>query len=436
MVSYVPDGVERLNGPERNPDKRPRPVGPEVPSLPDPAWIRWSLRLTLPSLRATVRRGPYRRLWALAAVAFVVISMFVGQMVLIFLQDSPLNHEPIQVYTVTSPGQVSNPYLVPAVIVTAPHLVLSFAFWPALVMVLLGVGIGLAVASSVALFVAQRRRRIDIAAGGAAPVVTGAALLGACCCTSCAAQAATIGLLGAASGTSAPVLIASSWPLGLFQLLVLGASLLYMERELEGAGAPSIPVPASQRRRAVGVVLRIALLLGAITWLFSFVIEWSAGDQPITSGLLYHWLFEHWALGLIALVSALGPLGAWSWFGRHAGVGWGIRVVVLLAGITWGIGVPGFATDWGIGGTVNEALGYVGAPAAWGAIPPDSPLGGELLFHWIFQHIVLAGWGIAVGLAPTRAFAVLSPDRRPVPGWAPTAAPTVRPELSDTPRLD
>ncbi|HEY6237602.1 MAG TPA: hypothetical protein VIZ68_00255 [Thermoplasmata archaeon] len=402
----------------------------------EPAWIRWSLRLTLPSLRATVRSGPYRRLWALAAIAFVVISMFVGQMILVFLQDSPFNHEPIHVTTITSLGQVSNPYLVPAVIVTAPHLVLSFAFWPTLVMGLLGAGIGLAVSSSVALFAVQRRRRMDLAASGVAPVVTGAALLGACCCTTCVAQAATIGLIGAASGTSAPVLISSSWPLGLFQLLILGASLLYMERELEGTGAPSIPVPASDRRRALAVALRIALLLGAITWLFSFVVEWSAAEEPITTALLYHWALEHWALGLIGIVSALGPLGAWSWFGRHAQAAWGIRAVLLLAGVTWGIYVPPFAADWGLGGTVNEMMGYVGAPAAWGAVAPDAPLGGALLFHWIFQHTVIAAWGIAVSLAPARAFAVLSPDRRPAPDWTPDADRSVRPDLGDSPRTD
>jgi hypothetical protein len=362
--------------------------------------------------------------------------MFVGQMILVFFQDSPFNHEPIQVTKITSLGQVSNPYLVPAVIVTAPHLVLSFAFWPTLVMGLLGAGIGLAISSSVALFAVQRRRRMDLAASGVAPVVTGAALLGACCCTSCVAQAATIGLLGAASGTTAPELIASSWPLGLFQLLILGASLLYMERELEGTGAPSIPVPASDRKRAVAVGLRIALLLGAITWLFSFVVEWSAGEASITGGLLYHWALEHWALGLLAIVSALGPLGAWSWFSRHAQAAWAVRGVALLAGVTWGIYVPSFAVGSGLGGLVNEMLGYAGAPAAWGAVVPDSPMGGALLFHWIVQHAVIAAWAIAVALAPARAFAVLSPERRPVPDWTPDAERSVRPDLGESPRTD
>ena len=393
--------------------------------MSEPAWVRWGARLSLPSLRATVRSAPYHRLWALAAATFAVISVFVGQMVIFFPQDSEVNHQPIHVYTYTSTSQISNPYLLPSVLVTAPHLVLTFAFWPTLVMAMISVGVGLAVSSTVALFVVQRQRRADITAGGAAPIVTGGALLGACCCTSCAAQAATVGVLGAASGASGAQLIAQSWPLGLFQIVVLAVSLLYMERELEGRGAPTVRRPASTARKTGAVVLRIGLLLGAITWLFAFILEWSSGGDPVTPPLLYHWVFEHWVLGLLAIACALGPVGLWGWVERHPVMFGGARVIALLAGITWGIGVPPLFSDIGLGGTLNEMLGYVGAPAGWGAIPPDSPLGAALVFHWSIQHILLGGWAIVVALAPTLAFSTVSPDARPAPQGM--GEPTPRP---------
>jgi hypothetical protein len=403
--------------------------------MPEPAWVRWATRLTLPNLRGSVRSGPLRRLWALTAVAFAGISMFLGNMVLLFLQPSAYDHQPIHVYAFTSAGQISNPYLRPAVLVTAPHAVLAFAFWPTLVMGLISAGIGLAIASSVGLLALERRRRADLAASGAAPVVAGGALLGACCCTTCAAQAAAVGVLGAAAGSSAPVLIATAWPIGLLQLVILGASLLYMERELEGASALlGVPRPAPSRRRTLALVLRFVLLIAAITWLFAFLVEWSATTGPVDAALAYHWLFEHWVLGLLALVSGLGPLGVWAWFERHARSGYLLRGLFLVAGITWGIGVPPALAAWGLGGTVNEILGYLGVPLRSGGIPADAALGLPLLFHWAFQHIALSAWALAVAVRPSAALSLLTPDAVPRPSPAaaslgphPTAATDVPP---------
>src|SRR4029077_3698599 len=201
----------------------------------------------------------FHRLWALAAIAYVVISLFVGQMLLIYPASSPLDSRGIQTYVASQPDQIANPYLRPTVIVTAPHGVLSASLWPTLVMGLLGLGVGLAVASTVALAIRERRGRLDLASGGLGPVVAGWAFLGACCCSTCVAQVASVGLLGAAVGATPSELLRDSWPLGAVQLIVVGLSPLSLERRLEvrPSGCPPAQLPSAPRFVAA-IVVRFA----------------------------------------------------------------------------------------------------------------------------------------------------------------------------------
>ena len=375
----------------------------------------WTETLQLVQLRAAVRSPRYRRLWALVAVTYVLISMLISQMLLFYPGPSTITG--VQVMVFTSPEQVANPYLLPGMIVLAPNVVLSIALWPTVVMVVLGIGIGLSVAAAVATLVAERQRRPDVAAGGVAPVVTGWALLGACCCTGCAAQVAAVGAVGVLVGSSPSDLLATSWPLGALQLVIVGMSLLYMERRLSGPAPACDVVRTPVRRQIVALVLRVALLIGSITWLFAFVIELSeTPTADVTPALLYHWTFEHLILCAVGILSAMAPELLWGWtlrLGRRSYV-W--RVPAVVAGVSWAVWVPPVIAAWGLGGTLNELFGFLALPAGFGGVTPDADLGFPLYFHWAFQHLVLGLWAVAAAVLPNRAFALVSPGLRPTIG--------------------
>ncbi|HYK94009.1 MAG TPA: hypothetical protein VEY07_08230 [Thermoplasmata archaeon] len=360
----------------------------------------WMGRLLLSRLRASVRSRTYRRIWILTTVAYVVISLFIGQNI-VLIPPGPNNAEiPLQVFWIGY-GQVNNPYLAPALLVLSPIAIIALPFWGTLAMVLLGVGIGLSVSSTVAVFVAQRRRQAEVAASGIAPAVTGWAFLGACCCTTCAAQVAATGVVGALVGSTPSALLTQQWPLAVLQLGVVALSLVYLEYRLERPPAPS-PRPVSTPQLVGSLAIRVALLVAAVTWLFAVVVEWSAG-VPLTAATTYHWLVEHGTLSAAALFAALSP----AWLGRSLGrrgfPRLAARALLVVGAVTWGVWVPPVLVAQGLGGFLNELMGYIGAPAAWGAVSPDASVGAALLFHWGFQHLLLAGWALAVALFPTES---------------------------------
>jgi hypothetical protein len=135
-------------------------------------------------------------------------------------------------------------------------------------------------------------------------------------------------------------------------------------------------------------------------------VEWSeVSPWTAPASLWYHWIFEHQLLSLTALFVALFPPDAARLVSRweRSWRGWIVRVALLVAGVTWGLGVPAFAVNWGLGGFVNELLGVLGMPAAWGAVAPDAVLGPALYFHWIFQHAMLGVIAILIAVAPEPA---------------------------------
>jgi hypothetical protein len=380
----------------------------------------WARRLLLPRLRASVRGRTYRRIWLLTAVGYVAISVFIGQMVVLIPPSPGASQIPTQVSWLGY-GQVSNPYLAPALLVVTQYVVVALPFWGSLVMTALGVGIGLSVASTVSVFLQERRRQAEVAASGLAPAVTGWAFLGACCCTTCAAQVAATGVVGAAVGATPSELLTESWPLAVLQLVVVGLSLLYLEYRLERP-ALRVRVQVGARRLAGAIGLRIALLIAAITWLFAVVVEWSEG-APLDPGSAYHWTVEHGALGVLALATALAPVWTGAVLRRRSIPVGAVRAVLLVGAITWGLWVPPILVDRGLGGFVNELLGVLGAPAGWGAVAPDSPLGPALYFHWAAQHLLLAGWAAAVAVAPRRTLDAVSVGEAPAAPARPASAP-------------
>jgi hypothetical protein len=168
--------------------------------------------------------------------------------------------------------------------------------------------------------------------------------------------------------------------------------------------------PRIDGRFAVGAVLRISLLIAGITWSLAMFVEW-VYKPPLsaTAFTWYHWIFEHQALSLLAIAAGMFPKEIAGWIGRLYGrsEGWALRLVLLEAGITWGTWVPPLLTGLGLGGLFNEMLSFYLVPASWGAVAPDSPLGPALLFHWIFQHALLAGFAILVAVRPNVALAPL-----------------------------
>ena len=189
---------------------------------------RWARRLTFSRLRATVRSRTYRRIWILSTIAYLCVSVFIGQMVVLIPPGPGTSQIPVQASWLGY-GQVGNAYLAPALLVVSPYVVIALPLWGTVVMSLLGIGIGLSVASTVSAFVQERRRQAEMAASGVAPAVTGWAFLGACCCTTCTAQVAATGVVGAAVGSTPSELLTQSWPLAVLQLGVVALSLLYLE---------------------------------------------------------------------------------------------------------------------------------------------------------------------------------------------------------------
>ncbi len=374
---------------------------------------RFWRRLTLPRLRTMTRRWRYRGVWAASAVAYILVSMLIGGMLSIVTSGSNVQ---TTAFIVTDPNQVGNSYLTPVLFVISPHAALVLPFWPVVVMVLLGLGVGLALAAMAAVLIMSRRAGAAFAPAGVTPVVTGWGLLGACCCLACAGPAVAVGVVGVLAGSTPSALISQSWPLAIFQILVMGVCLLHLERQMEGSSEWVAPRPASRPRVVGAIVLRLGLVIAALTWIFAFFLEAAATPASEVDGaLVYHWVVEHWVLGGVALAMALAPELWQAAFARTAR-GWiPLRALLLLGGITWGIGVPGIPFFRGLGGLVNEIFD----PGL-----RDAPVGAALLFHWIFQHGLLGAWSILIAIRPSWSLGLVAPSTRPLSGaGTPTLVP-------------
>jgi hypothetical protein len=364
--------------------------------------------LALQETRRTVREGHARLIAGSTAVLFAFVSMLVGGM-LVFANFS--NGYTLLVLWGSGTGQGSWNY--PGLLLVAPWGVVSLPFLATLTMLLVSAAVGLSVAAAVRLVVPLLRRRwrgpLARSAGtgaavGTTPAIVGLATLGACCCTSCS----TVGLsvVAAASGSSVNSLLVNNWYLDVFQLAVVGIALLAQERTLHSLRGTCVTTLTSSRQLTGGVLLRLGLLVAGITWSIAMFAEWS-DTNPLTASaaVWYHWIFEHQVLSVTAVAAGMFPRefssAVRSVFRRLPGLPW--RMALFAGGITWGTWVPPLLASAGLGGFVNELLGHLNVPAAWGAIPPDSALGAPLYFHWAFQHLLLAAYGIAVAAVPERA---------------------------------
>ena len=358
--------------------------------------------------RALLRSRRARVAVVAIAIAYMVLSMDIGQMLTFLDFSGP---------TLVTVQWAGSPWWdFPELFVFSGGVALDLLFLPTLTMVLVSVGVGIgATAALVSVAPVLRRRSkgkgreaATTSTAGASAAITGLATMGACCCTSCAG-AAGVAVVAAASGTDILFLLRENWYLDLFQLVVLGVALLAQERSLRLPADYCRVPPKADRRFVLGSVLRVALLLAGITWSLAMFVEW-AEMSPLAAGpaTWYHWIVEHQLLAVAALAAGMFPKETAAWIRRAyaAAGGWPLRIVLLAGGITWGVWVPPALTGIGLEGFVNELLGALGAPAAWGAVAPDA-VGAALLFHWAFQHLLLSGFAVVLAVRPRWAMAPL-----------------------------
>lgn len=363
---------------------------------------------TLRELRRLVV-GPRRRLFAAGVAALVgFFALLVGGM---------LTLEPVQgayISEVIWWGAPSAWWFYPEVLVVQPWGILQLPLLPTVAMVLVALASGLAATAGLVLVGDLLKRRVASggrpatwagAGTGAGPGLASVATLGACCCTSCASTGG-LALVAAASGTTSGTLLGIDWYLPIFQLAVVYVLLVAQERALRAARRSGTVAPPLGLRFAASSALRLLLLVGGLTWSIAMFVEWgTAGPGAAGAATWYHWIVEHQLLALAAVAAALFPseLGALAARGGRAVLG--VRALLFVGAVTWGIGVPPGLP--GLGGLVNELLGALGVPAALGGIPPDGPLGAALLFHWAVQHLLIAGFALALAVRPAYALAPL-----------------------------
>ncbi len=365
--------------------------------------------LAIPRVRSIARE--YRRYAIYIGAVYALLVMFTGEMVSLGTWQTA--------GTIYFSARGIPWWDYPSVIIDGPGLQIQFPMLPTLTMLIavFGVGTGTVVAADVLLrwHRARAHREDDPSAPGAmvsgvTPAAIGFSALGACCCVTCIGPTVTSVVAGV-SGTSMANLLDNDWYISVFQIALVWASLVVQEHALRRAeGGCSIADPRA-RWSVPSLALRLALVVAGVTWSMAMFVEWgSVNPATATAAEWYHWIFEHQLLSIAAILFALLPYETYralsriptAWFAR---VG---RGALVVAAITWGIGVPAPLTQFGLGGFLNELLGVLGAPAAWGAVPPDAPLGAALLFHWTMQHLLLSGFALALALYPRPTVAFLA----------------------------
>ncbi|MCI4336696.1 MAG: hypothetical protein L3K17_05820 [Thermoplasmata archaeon] len=283
-------------------------------------------------------RGPAARA---LAIGVGVVYGFVALQVGLMLTFGPTAQTSTSWYVLWG-NQQSAWWNYPAILVIFPGGVLALPFFATLVMVLVsaGVGIGMGVGILLTVRVIRLRRRelgrpaSAGAVAGLTPAMIGLVTLGACCSTTAAATAG-IGALAQASGSSLDAVLANNWYIGVFQLAVLWVALVAQEQLLSVYG----------------------VLLGTPNSASTLTPAFPRLDRRLTLAI-------------------------------------GLRVALILAGVTWAL--AGIA-QWGFGGSVG---------------PPASNWVG-----WVLTHGFLSVFAVIVGIFPetiVRGMAALGPSSRAV----------------------
>ena len=414
--------------------------------------------IALPEIRRWLRSARALPLVAAIAVAYALISMYVGGMLVVGHDGGPT-----ELSVVMANSATFDTWNYPAVVFQFSWGYINFPFFATIAMVLVatGVGIGMTIAVLLVrvLLVSRAYRRAAPASmsglAGLTPAMLALVTLGACCSTAAAATAG-VWAVAAVSGTAAVDLLLNNWYLGLFQIVVVWIALVAQEiilrvyRTSVGPSAPTTIPPlggaSTTPRLTVGWILRALLLVGGTTWALSMLAQWATEyPVPVSPESWLLWSFCYLVPGLLAILSALTPtlvaralVGAASsedpaTFAELAGSASRglLRGVMLLAGLALLFGTPAGLAARGLVGLGNEIAFFTGGPLFWGTIaPPLGPAWG-LAFRWAIQYILLGTFSTLAALAPKIALRPLlwTVDRAPtnlgLPSPTELASPSV-----------
>ena len=395
----------------------------------------WSV-VSLQRTRALIRNRLGRGLAFSIALVYGFLSMVVGQMIIF----GPTGTATTQLEIITNPYS-SQWWNYPAVLLIAPGglLELPFTATVSTILVSIGVGIGMSAGLLLAVRILRQRRAAPRGAGSASalasltPAMIALLTVGACCSTT-AAAAAGIGVVAQASGTNYDQLLQNAWYLNVFQLAILEIALVAQEQLIRisgdlfglGEGTKETSTAATPRSRAripwESVGLR-ALLAGAgLVWTLSLLIvltvppSGSSFPAVFLGGIVQRPFVGLTAVFLSLFPALLGPMVARP---VHRGLVGVYRVLLVLAGLSLLVGVPPPLTGWGISGLGNQLLGVAGVSTALGGAP--SPLtGAALVGSWLGYFVLLGGFALLLGLAPSRVLRRLRGRAAPWEGAAGT----------------
>jgi hypothetical protein len=316
---------------------------------------------------------------------------------------------------------VSTPGTGPGVIILAPWGVLALPFFGVLSMLLVAVGVALGMSVAVLLAVAVARRRSSAPGGpatlgslaGLTPAMIALLAFGACCSTTAAASAG-VGVVAQLSGSTTANLLVNNWYLSVFQLGIVWVALIAQEALLRAygtlfglpspsPGSASPAAPPLHRRVVAGTALRIALLIGGVTWSLAMFADWTTVSPSSASpALWFDWIFLHQFLSALAILVAIFPSLAAVAVRELSPRRWGrtLRGVSGLAGFLLVVGAPPPLCGWGVEGWGNELLAVLGAPGAWGAVAPVFAPGAALAFRWGVQYLLLGGFALLLAIRP------------------------------------
>ena len=223
-----------------------------------PSLLQVRSLLTLRETRALLGAVRYRILVGLIAITYALSAMIFGGM--LYFPPTPLATAPFFYIYPSGPGP---PWMYPAILAGSPYFQLDLPFLSAILMTLSAAGVGLGMALAVLLGARLIRRRTAGLLGptavgsvaGFTPAMIALVTLGACCSTTAAATAG-ITLAAQSSGTSAATLLANTWYLGLFQVVVVYVALVAQEQlvrvyGLLFGGTPPEPSTTSERIGAI-----------------------------------------------------------------------------------------------------------------------------------------------------------------------------------------
>ena len=351
----------------------------EAPTLGTPLSL-----LTLAETRRYIRRSHAIMMTVTFVLLYALGSMVIGGMLIL----ANLTGGTV-VQIVWGNGLGTDFWNYPGLLIIAPWGIVDLPMFATVSMVFVSIGVGMGMSVAVLLGVAMvRSRRASLgrpasvgSIAGLTPAMIALVTLGACCSTTAAATAG-VGIVAHASGTTTTNLLVNTWYLGVFQMAVMYVALFAQELVLRvyggilglsGRDASRIYVaPPVDRRYVAGILLRVALMVGGITWSLAMLVDWTTtGPFSASAALWTRWILEHQVPAFLAILVALFPNGTFAVLrdlARYPGLA--VRALLVAGGLLLLVGAPPPLAGWGLEGFGNELMGALGLPVAWGAVAP------------------------------------------------------------------